>query len=106
MMKPKSPRPGEVEGFGFHREDDHRGHKPSSAETQFSTREVEISRRIIVAKEAFGNRWSVTVEPRVATLPTQWARDAATALRIAYEMGAARGWPVEDRTGNKGARRL
>ena len=106
MMKPKSPRPGEVEGFGFHREDDDRGHTPASAGAQFSTQGVEISRCIIVAKEAFGNRWSVSIEPRVATLPTQWARDAATALRIAYEMGAARGWPVEDRTGNKGAGRL
>lgn len=105
MTQPKNPRPGRVEGFGFHREDDDRGHTPASAETQFSTRGVEISRRIIVAKETFGNRWSVSIEPRVATLPTQWARDAATALRIAYEMGAARGWPVEDRTGNKGAGR-
>jgi hypothetical protein len=105
MTQPKSPTPARVQGLGTHRADDDQAYTATLSQAQFSSEPVEISRRIIVAKEAIGNRWSVTIEPRVATLPTQWARDAATALRIAYEMGAARGWPVEDRTGNKGGDR-
>lgn len=64
-------------------------------------------RRIVVRRELLklgGGGWSVTIEPRVVTFPTQWARDKAEALRIAHEMSAARGWQVDDCTADKAAR--
>lgn len=104
MTAAKSPTPGQrVQGLGFQRAADDQAYSENQAERQFSTAPVEMARCIVVAKEPFGKRWSISVEPRVATLPTQWARDAASALRIAYEMSVARGWPVEDRTATRKA---
>lgn len=68
------------------------------------TRPREPERRIVIRREPFTlgrSPWSVTIEPRVVTFPTQWAKDKASAVRIAHEMSAARGWPVDDRTSDR-----
>jgi hypothetical protein len=60
-------------------------------------------RAIIVRSEPHRLRTSfcVSVEPRTIDQPSRWTRDRAAALRIADEISAATGWPVEDRTGDK-----
>lgn len=64
------------------------------------------TRRVIVRRETVGLSagYSVTVEPRVVTFPSRWPRDRAEALRIAGELSTANGWPVDDRTGDRGAK--
>jgi hypothetical protein len=97
-METKNPRPGKVEGFGFHRADDKRSHITESSDTQLPTDPVGIAPSIHVRRD--GAFFRMQIIPPEA-LPPAMARPStygsyASAMLAARWLEVETGWPVID----------
>jgi hypothetical protein len=97
-METKNPRPGKVEGFGFHRADDPQAYTATASETQLSTDEVEIAPSIHVRRERGFFRLLIlppqALPPSIARPGTHGSH--ASAMQAARWLSDATGWTITD----------